>query len=37
MNLTNTYKMVFEKDTDGNYCWVETDIVKKVIYVFSLQ
>lgn len=24
-----TYKMVFEKDTDGNYYWVETDVVKK--------
>lgn len=26
---TGIYKMVFEKDTDGNYYWVETDIVKK--------
>lgn len=26
---TGVYKMVFEKDTDGNYYWVETDVVKK--------
>lgn len=26
---TGVYKMVFEKDTDENYYWVETDIVKK--------
>lgn len=26
---TGIYKMVFEKDTDGNYYWVETDVVKK--------
>lgn len=26
---TGVYKMVFEKDTDGNYYWVETNVVKK--------
>lgn len=26
---TGVYKMVFEKDADGNYYWVETDVVKK--------